>query len=44
MELLLEFLKKLKEIRFSGSIIIHFYKGGIRNIRELKEKDIKLDN
>ena len=44
MELLLEIIKKLKEIGFTGSIIIRFNQGGVRTIREIKEEIIKLDD
>lgn len=43
MDKLIEILKRLISIKFTGSIVIHFNQGGIRSVRKVNEENITLN-
>lgn len=43
MDKLLEFIEKLKTIKFTGSIIIQFNQGGVRSIKKVNEETVNLN-
>lgn len=43
MDKLLDLLSRLRNIKFTGSIIIHFNQGGVRSVKKFNEETIDLN-